>query len=122
MKSEWDVLRDDDGNPITITPKQMQAVWRAIGVVEAVRRSEGYESMFATGMQTHANLGKSRLLGRMLIDGKAPLDELPPTYLSARGYHLVEPEGSHWYVGSVFPVIVKDGVAHIDGEAMSRPA
>jgi hypothetical protein len=75
---EWDVYRKD-GLPVTITWEQSAAIWHAIGVVEAVRRAEGYEPMMtdsAGGSQ--ANLAKSRLLGRMLMEGKPPTRTRPP--------------------------------------------
>ena len=32
---EWDVYRDDDGVPVTITDAQVRAVWHALRVVRA---------------------------------------------------------------------------------------
>ena len=73
--AEWDVARDDDGNPITISVEQVYAIWQAIHVVEAVREKESYESLWTN---PHPNLYKSRLLGRMLIQGRPPTRTRPP--------------------------------------------
>lgn len=74
--SKWDVLRDANGNPITLTEEQVSAVWHAISVVEEVRRSTGYRSIWSDNAM--ANLWKSRLLGRMVINGKPPTRTKPP--------------------------------------------
>ena len=58
---------------------------------------------------TSAELSKSRLLGRMLIDGRPPFADPPPDYLSASGYHFWEPKAGHWYLGTVFMATVVDG-------------
>jgi hypothetical protein len=71
----WDVARDRDGQPITITEEQMHAIWRAVRVVEDVRRAEGYPSLWKN---PQPDLYKSRLLGRMLLDGKPPTKTKPP--------------------------------------------
>lgn len=97
--SRWDVDRDEHGDPVTITPQQMRAIWHAVRVVNEVRRAEGYAPIGDRGGWL-PDLAKSRLLGRMLIDGRPPLDEKPPDYVAARGYHLVEPDLPHWYMGS----------------------
>lgn len=83
----WDVLRDADGNPVTITEQQMSAIWHAVSVVELVRRHEGYGSMWGDNAQ--ANLWKSRLLGRMVLDGKPPTRSKPPTELSGPCWWLL---------------------------------
>lgn len=117
-RPEWDVTRDAEGNPVTLTPEQVRAVWNALAVVESVRRSEGHQSLWE---HPQYDLGKSRLLGRMLIDGRPPLVEKPPGYLSARGYHLVEPDLPHWYLGKVFPVTIHtDGSVVLDTERMRQ--
>lgn len=72
---EWDVYRDKDGKPVTITEDQFRAIWHAISVVEMVRRSTGHQSLWDN---PHPNLYKSRLLGRMLFDGLPPTKRLPP--------------------------------------------
>lgn len=77
----WDVLRDLDGRPVTITWDQVRAVWHAIRVVEEVRRSEGHQSLWHPQWPS-AELGKSRLLGRMLVQGRPPTRTRPPVVLS----------------------------------------
>lgn len=83
--TRWDVYRDEQGVPVTITEQQMHAIWHAIGVVVAVRRAEGARTI---SENWNADLYKSRLLGRMVLDGKPPYDEKPPTELSACAYWL----------------------------------
>ena len=108
--SKRDVFRDENGEPVTITPQQFQAIWHAIRTVEDVRRWTGYEPIGgSTGRGWHPDLAMSRLLGRMLMDGRPPLDEMPPPYVAARGYHLVEPDLTHWYLGST-PVLFSVGI------------
>ena len=80
---DWDVTRDGDGSPVTVTPQQCWAIWHAVEVVEAVRRAEGYDPMITSDVaQSKANLGKSRLLGRMLYGGLPPTRTKPPTEVS----------------------------------------
>lgn len=74
---EWDVYRDGDGNPVTITDEQSRAIWHAVHIVEAVRRAEDYPSL-SDGAGFTINASKSRLLGRMLIDGRPPTRTKPP--------------------------------------------
>ncbi len=84
----WDLQKNADGSAAVLTPLQVRAVWRAIEVWQDVCRKELGEALPFTS----ANLAKSRLLGRMLVDGRPPLPEAPPRYLGARGYHLVDPD------------------------------
>ena len=101
----WDVLRDEEGNPITLTPEQVRAVWHAIGVWRDVCETEGSpqaDGWAGRKLINTADLAKSRLLGRMLIDGRPPLFEIPGRYLGAVAYHEVEPELDHYYLGQVF--------------------
>jgi hypothetical protein len=80
---EWDVQRDEWGEPVTVTYQQCWAILRAIEVVEAVRRAEGYDPMVTSDMsQSKANIIKSRLLGRMLYNGLPPTRTKPPTEVS----------------------------------------
>lgn len=89
---EWDVYRDDDGNPVTITPEQVKAIWRALGVVGIVRAHEnsepigGWEGGWFGCMP---DLGKSRLLGRMLVHGRPPTRTRPPEAAGAPGWWLL---------------------------------
>jgi hypothetical protein len=83
---EWDVYRDKRGVPVTITREQVRAIWHAIAVVDQVRQAEGHESLFqiwnppgaGTNGQTPVELAKSRLLGRMLVQGRPPTKTRPP--------------------------------------------
>lgn len=74
---EWDVYRDAEGKPVTITDDQLTAIWHAVHVVNAVRRSEKVNQLAEeAGFETNAY--KSRLLGRMLIRGRPPTRTRPP--------------------------------------------
>lgn len=73
---EWDVYRDDEGRPVTITAEQMRAIWHALRVVEQVRSHERYRSLWEN---PRADIYKSRLLGRILIQGRPPTRSRPPT-------------------------------------------
>ena len=86
LATRWDVYRDDHGEPVTITEQQMHAIWHAIGVVQQVRRAEDARPIGEGNW--HADLYKSRLLGRMVLDGKPPYDEKPPTEVAACAYWL----------------------------------
>ena len=103
VPGRWDVYRDKRGNPVTLTGEQLAAICHAVEVVEEVRRAEGYPSLWdGPGKRPWANLRKSRLLGRMLVDGRPPLETKPPGYLAACGYHLVEPsDWDHYYMGKI---------------------
>ncbi len=92
---EWDVFRDKDGNAVTVTWEQVRAIWHAVSVVEQVRQAEGHESLWHkpprpdldrhgrdVNYQTSAELAKSRLLGRMLVQGLPPTRTKPPTEYS----------------------------------------
>lgn len=68
---EWDVARDDNGNPITITPEQGHAVVRAMRVLAMVEEAE-------EGHTAAPHYDKSRLLGRMLYEGLPPTRTKPP--------------------------------------------
>jgi len=91
---EWDVYRDSDGNPVTITGEQCAAVLHALRVVEAVRKAEGCRPLLPPypkdqGMNIHAEVTKSRLLGRMLHEGLPPTRTRPPVYLAAPAWDLL---------------------------------
>jgi hypothetical protein len=83
---DWDVYRNPVGEVVTITEEQFHAIWHAITVVERVRRTEQYESMWRN---PKPNLYKSRLLGRMLLDGKPPTRTKPPTNLGGPAWSLL---------------------------------
>ena len=76
IPDDWQPLRDDEGNVVTLTQEQYKAIWRALTVVENVRRAEGYPSLW--GDNAYANIIKSRLLGRILLQGKPPTVTKPP--------------------------------------------
>lgn len=90
-EQKWDVYRDDEGNPVTITQAQGRAIWHAIETVNAVRKAEGVKSLWEHP-SPDIEMGKSRLLGRMLYQGRAPLNEKPPHHWGACGYHLTDPD------------------------------
>ena len=94
INPDWDVFRDENGVPVTITPQQFGAISHALRVVGEVRRSEDPDAKEMRILDAQ----KSRLLGRMLVDGRPPLAEKPPEYLGAPGYHLVEPNQNHFYL------------------------
>jgi hypothetical protein len=83
---DWDVLRDMRGAPITITEDQLWAIWRAINVVEDVRRSTDHPSLWEN---PSIDLLKSRLLGRMLLEGRPPTRTMPPTELGGPAWSLL---------------------------------
>lgn len=83
----YDVYRDDDGKPVIITPQQMRAIWHAITVQQSLASSDA---------PTHL-LAKSRLLGRMLIDGRPPFDTPPPLAGGGPDYKSLEPDLHHFY-------------------------
>lgn len=88
--TKWDVYRDKDGNPITITPEQCAMLQHTLRVWLDVARMESYSSVPAIEALMQAFYGaiisKSCLMGRMLYDGKAPFDDAPPTYFAAPIY------------------------------------
>lgn len=89
---EWDVYRIS-GQPVTITAQQSAAIWHAVFVVERVRQAEGFESLWALGANGKsnalANLTKSRLLGRMLFEGKPPTRTRPPREMDGPSWWLL---------------------------------
>jgi 2-hydroxychromene-2-carboxylate isomerase len=90
--TRWDVYRDAEGNPVTITEEQCAAIQHAVRVWAEVAEAEGYyhapgiralvEAFNRTVMQ------KSCLMGRMLYHGKRPYDEAPPVQYAAPAYWL----------------------------------
>ena len=79
FRPDWDVYRDDDGRPVTVTVEQVHAIWHTLRVVDDVRSHENYESLWAN---RRANIYKSRLLGRILVEGRPPTRTRPPVSLS----------------------------------------
>lgn len=92
--TRWDVYRDSTGAPVTITDEQMYAVFHALKTVDDVRRAEGCQTILDSIRQsgTFTEVYKSRLLGRMLIHGRPPLDEKPPHAWGACDYSAVDPD------------------------------
>lgn len=88
---KWDVYRDPEGDPVTITEEQGRAIHHALTTVEAVRKAEGAPSLWKH-QDPQIEIAKSRLLGRMLYAGRAPLDEKPPHRMGACAYHLTDPD------------------------------
>jgi hypothetical protein len=83
---DWDVYRDLQGKAVTITEEQLDAIWHAIAVVGRVRATEKYQSLWS---KPRPNLYKSRLLGRMLLDGKPPTRTKPPINLGGPAWSLL---------------------------------
>lgn len=94
--SQFDVYRDESGEPVTITEQQMYAVWHAFETVNKIRRDNDMRTLdgfTADGSQSGSiriEASKSRLLGRMLFEGKAPLQDPPPNFLSGGWWEVVE--------------------------------
>jgi hypothetical protein len=85
---EWDVFRDVGGTPVTITWQQVHAIWHAVRVVEQVRQAGGERLLWQPGGAA-TELAKSRLLGRMLVEGLPPTRTAPPRYLGGPAWHLL---------------------------------
>ncbi len=107
FRPDWDVYRKD-GWPVTVAWDQIAASWHAVAVVESVRHAEGHPSLWRIGgngvtdginYQTQAELAKSRLLGRMLVDGCPPTVTNPPHELGGPEWALLP--GGDPFGGSV---------------------
>jgi hypothetical protein len=83
---DWDVYRDDNGRPVTITAEQVRAIWHAMRVVDAVRAHESHNSLWTN---PKADIYKSRLLGRILVDGRPPTRTRPPLVYSGPDWSLL---------------------------------
>jgi hypothetical protein len=83
---EWDVYRDANGKPVTIDDDQVRAIWHALAVVEAVREHEAYQSLWGN---PRVDIYKSRLLGRMLCEGKPPTRTKPPVVWGGPDWSLL---------------------------------
>lgn len=94
--SKYSVYRDKDGNPVTITEEQCAAIRHAARTWAKVTRDSGYSAAGwieeLSDMLNGANVSKSCLLNRMLYQGKDPLDDPPPTVMSAPAYYLTDPD------------------------------
>ena len=97
---EWDVYRDDDGQPVTITEEQVRSVWHALRVVDEVRSREHHESLWT---RPKANIYKSRLLGRMLLEGRPPTRPRPPLLVSGPDWSLLT--GGDPFIGTVDDIL-----------------
>lgn len=86
FNAEWDVFRDESGRPVTLTTEQLYAIWHAIHVVESVRYAEHYRSLWSNAKP---NLAKSRLLGRMLLQGRPPTRTKPPMQIGGPAWWLL---------------------------------
>lgn len=92
IPKEWEPLKDDDGNVVTVTPLQCQAIWRALRIVSSVRESEGYPPLkvHQVGhLLESPDIHKSRLLGRILYEGKPPHLNKPPEVIAGPAWWLV---------------------------------
>lgn len=88
LAREWDVYRDAAGNPVTISVEQCRAIWHAIDVVNRVRAAEGHRSLWIGS--SGVDLQKSRLLGRMLFDGRPPTRTRPPMAFGGPDWSALE--------------------------------
>lgn len=91
--TRWDVYRDREGNAVTITPNQCAAIRHALTVYGEVCEAGGqgvFDSQTVLGILHFMN-AKSALMGRMLYDGRPPLDLPPPTtVMAAPAWHLYD--------------------------------
>lgn len=112
----WDVRRYDDGTPVTVpmaggscdrttplTDLQLDAVHRALQVWVSVCTSEGSAQAAAAARNlsdpdiwNQPNVGKSRLLGRMLHQGVPPTRTRPPKEAAGPAWWLL-PDGDPFY-------------------------
>lgn len=99
--SKWDVYRDAEGNAVTITEEQCVAIrhavrtWAAVVAQEKQGAEYGITPELAQEISNSFNsvyISKSCLMGRMLYQGRPPLDEAPPVEYAAPAYHLTDPE------------------------------
>ncbi len=89
IPDNWYPLKDSDRNPITITWEQVRAINHALVIWQQVYRKEKGKD---PDLNNVANMWKSCLLGRILVEGKPPLENPPPVICSAPAYHLVDPD------------------------------
>lgn len=74
-----------------ITEQQGQRIMEALSTWGRIYREE--KGKYPEW--NYANITKSCLLGRLIYDGKEPLPDPPPRYLSAPWYSLIEKGRSH---------------------------
>ena len=91
----WAPYRDRrTGEVVTITGEQVMAVMHAVHVVDDVRAFEAERC----GGEPHRLFddipGKSRALGRLLLDGKPLFEDLPPHFMGAAHYSLWDDENA----------------------------
>jgi hypothetical protein len=77
------VYRDDTGRPVTITADQVRTVWHSLRVVDQVRNHERYPSLWD---DPPADIYKSRLLGRIFVQGRPPTRTRPLTVFAGPGW------------------------------------
>lgn len=97
---DWELITDENGNPITINWDQSYAIWRAIDIWRKVAiefGGEHYEYLKDSPPRL-VDMEKSCLLGRMTMEGKPPLPEPPPTCFSAPWYNLIEDGHAHLWL------------------------
>lgn len=87
IPENWYPLKDTNGDSVTITWDQVRAINHALMVWREVYRKEKGDY---PDLNNVANLWKSCLLGRMLVEGKPPLENAPPVVCAAPAYHLVD--------------------------------
>lgn len=78
----------------TITPEQCHAIRVAFEDWIKVCQDEGYDPHVDVQAvrQAFAMISKSCLMGRMLYQGRDPLEEKPPVKYAAPQYHLLDPD------------------------------
>lgn len=95
LSKEWAPYRDPKtGEVVTITWEQVAAVLHAVRIVDEVRATQHRVTTIDGVDYEHENPPlrkeavpeKSRALGRLLIDGKALFEEIPPYDMGAAAY------------------------------------
>lgn len=87
IPDHWLPLKDSDGNPITFDWRQIQAMNHAVSVWLEIKAK--YDTRW-DGQIRHVDMMKSRLLGRMMIQGLPPHKYPPPLEMSGGWWELVE--------------------------------
>lgn len=77
---------DKSGRPITFTWEQVNAIWKYVSIWKKIYFKEKKQ----LPEFNEANMAKSCLMGRMMMEGLPPLKDAPPVVLSAPAYHLVD--------------------------------